>query len=635
MQHTPNVDQQRVIVLDDPADLELAIESAPDAEVVVVPYADVAIRERFASSSVRILTAEDLKIDVAETEAKRAARELIDQIWALPVGDETLDQVMRYRGVSLRNLAHAWLVIPLVDQLTSLIALDSLWTNHTPQQILLPRASGVWSHAARHLAASRDISVKTLRNVPPRAPIWPPVRRSVTQFVPDWFRWYRERRAADAELTQLTLRANRVIPSEQVDILVPVHFGGEARALLPIIERIRRDDQQSIVVGADAWGQAVSVFEKAKIEYQPLWDVVNWSEAVSRVREARRDLSATWYSATTSQEADRVRCRGVSVLRLMRDRWKVFVRNSLNHNSLRQYLLWIEMMDAALITWCPKVVVVADEAMGVNAAVIALAKRRRIATLHVQHGAILDHPKHRRGETDIITVGGDAVKRFLVNLGTQPGQIVVTGYPQFDPLDDREKLAAEPVRERLGLPHDKKLVLFTMLSGAGVTPLHEVVTGVREVVDAFRKLGLQYSYVFKRHPADRGDLLSQMGVDVQSLGAVSTIDEPIHPLLMAADVVVTQMSTTGTEALLLGKPLVIVNLSGRPDTIPYVEYGAALGVYRSGETTNALERALTDDGVRRRLTEGRDRFTRDFAYRPEQSSTECIVREIYKLVHAE
>ncbi len=354
-----------------------------------------------------------------------------------------------------------------------------------------------------------------------------------------------------------------------------------------------------------------------------------------RVRTALRELSKVWRTATVSQEADRVQCRGVSVLRLMRDRWDVFVRNSLNQSSLRQYLLWIELMDAALRTWRPKAVVVADEAMGVNAAVIALAKQHDIATLHVQHGAILDHPKHRRGETDIITVGGDAVKRFLVNLGTNPDQIVVTGYPQFDPLDDREKLAAEPVRERLGLPSDKRLVLFTMLSGAGVTPLHEVVTGVREVVDAFRKLGPGYSYVFKRHPADRGDLLTQMGVDIQSLGAVSTIDEPIHPLLMAADVVVTQMSTTGTEALLLGKPLVVVNLSGRPDTIPYVEYGAALGVYRSGEAAHAIERALTDENARRILADGRERFICDFAYRPERSSTECITNEIYRLVQTE
>jgi CDP-glycerol glycerophosphotransferase (TagB/SpsB family) len=43
---------------------------------------------------------------------------------------------------------------------------------------------------------------------------------------------------------------------------------------------------------------------------------------------------------------------------------------------------------------------------------------------------------------------------------------------------------------------------------------------------------------------------------------------------------ITAYSTTAIEAMILKKPVVIVNLSGEKDQMPYVRSGASVGVYK-------------------------------------------------------
>jgi len=42
----------------------------------------------------------------------------------------------------------------------------------------------------------------------------------------------------------------------------------------------------------------------------------------------------------------------------------------------------------------------------------------------------------------------------------------------------------------------------------------------------------------------------------------------------------------------LGKSLLIINLTGQPDSIPYVQEGVALGVYQEGRTEQTILRLL-------------------------------------------
>ncbi|MDD5422906.1 MAG: glycosyltransferase, partial [Candidatus Omnitrophica bacterium] len=75
-------------------------------------------------------------------------------------------------------------------------------------------------------------------------------------------------------------------------------------------------------------------------------------------------------------------------------------------------------------------------------------------------------------------------------------------------------------------------------------------------------------------------------------------DVPFTDLLSKADIMINRSSSTLLEACNAGIPVVIVNLSGRPDYFDACERGAALGVYREEDLPGAI-RTILNDKVRR------------------------------------
>lgn len=82
----------------------------------------------------------------------------------------------------------------------------------------------------------------------------------------------------------------------------------------------------------------------------------------------------------------------------------------------------------------------------------------------------------------------------------------------------------------------------------------------------------------------------------------------ILELIAACDVLITWESITAIEAMLLGKPVVIVNLTGREDLMPYVSAGAALGAYRQEEIAARLKDALENMDVINMLRQAQKRL---------------------------
>ncbi len=630
---TQNVGRSRAAIVLDVAPgphEELPFVSGPTA--LFVPSAGSEVEARLCERFDAVVTSEDLVTPAIGSEAMRAVPDAIESIWQVPVAVASLDEKLRYEGIRLADVAHSHLAYALADALVRLCALDEWWKRERPGELYVPARVGQWSHAAVLLARELQIPTRRLSGYPPTAPMWPLRRSSIARLAPDFLRRWRDRREARSEAASIGRRKPALPAEGGADVLALAHYPAEARALEPIMRRIIADGGCSVALSVDQWGGALRAAERSGLPFSLMQDCGDWREAAARVTRNARCLGRLWHRALRSPTALGIKHRGVSVPLLVRDEWGAMGELSLRQDCLRQYLWWIEMVRRAMEYWSPKVVLVADEAMPINVIQMLLAETAGTASVHVPHGAILEHPKHRACTATRIAVGGDAVRRFLVSLGTDSERIVTTGSPQFDSLADREALDAAPIRDDLGIPSDRPVVVYTMLSGQGVTPREDVIAATEEVLAACREMSGEAAFVFKRHPADRANILEQMGADTSALGAIVTYDAPIHPLLMVADVVVTQMSTTGQEALMLGKSLAVVNLSGRDDSIPYVAYGAAVPVNRSGALADAIRLALTDDATRSRLRTGRDEFVRDFAYRVDGRATERVVDEIAELV---
>jgi CDP-glycerol glycerophosphotransferase (TagB/SpsB family) len=120
--------------------------------------------------------------------------------------------------------------------------------------------------------------------------------------------------------------------------------------------------------------------------------------------------------------------------------------------------------------------------------------------------------------------------------------------------------------------------------------------------------------VIKLHPSEKLEEYREIpGMAEQKVIICRDVD--LYGLLHASELLMTVHSTVALEAMILDKPVITVNLTGKPDVMPYAESGAALGVYRKEDLAPAINKALYDPEVREKMAGKREKFVYDHAYK--------------------
>jgi hypothetical protein len=203
-------------------------------------------------------------------------------------------------------------------------------------------------------------------------------------------------------------------------------------------------------------------------------------------------------------------------------------------------------------------------------------------------------------------------------------KIVVTGQPRFDNLArsdeffDRDKIC-----RKCGLATNKKILLWATDSGVPVEENRENISALYQAATALEDVQL----AIKLHPAE--DQEAPLYKQNHSYAPIIIKGkQPISELLYVCDVMITKSSTTANEAAILNKPIVVLNLSGEPDAMPYVEKGIALGVYKKEDLVSTIKDALYDGKVREKLAEGREKFVYEYAYTQDGKASERVANLI-------
>jgi UDP-N-acetylglucosamine 2-epimerase len=264
----------------------------------------------------------------------------------------------------------------------------------------------------------------------------------------------------------------------------------------------------------------------------------------------------------------------------------------------------------------PNVVVVGNEYGTIGATVLAEARQRGIPALAVQHGVYgPGYPWYAFQTYDKLAVWGEATKRmFADRWGMPPDKLAVTGSVVHEHWAESIKTAAEDMRANLGVDPAHRLVLFAT-SFLSVTPEYQSVNEllITTFLSVVRQLP-RVRPVIKVHPDDDMALHRQI---VDRLGANDTIvvqDVEIRSLLAACDVLVTYYSTVAVEALLLGKPVVSLNLLPHLERESWVERGAVIEVQSTEGLTATLQSLLANGDTQARLADARREFLSDFFY---------------------
>ncbi len=239
------------------------------------------------------------------------------------------------------------------------------------------------------------------------------------------------------------------------------------------------------------------------------------------------------------------------------------------------------------------------------------ARHRGIPAVMLQHGMFGTYFK--AGALlpyDELMVLGPYAREVLAPLASRHTSFFETGHSQFDDLCQEPELGREAaaLRKEL-LKEHKHLVLATTQPIEVRLRENESRWWLELLGEACR--GEQALLAIKPHPDENAMLVHYREIAERMPDTVRVIrhgEVPLRLLIAACDLLATRFSTTAVEAALLSTPVMTVNLGGGADRYPYVDEGAAEGVYSPQEMYPTLHRLLSEPQARRGLIAGQRRF---------------------------
>lgn len=251
-----------------------------------------------------------------------------------------------------------------------------------------------------------------------------------------------------------------------------------------------------------------------------------------------------------------------------------------------------------------------------------------IKTLIVQHGTPNKYSLHAFApfEADCFAAWGDFTKELLVENGVEPERIVVTGGPVFD-----RTLSLKPDKGKIyaGLeigPESKKVIVFTTQApGAGFRPsAEEIESGIIETI----KGASQYPDIlllFQVHPGQAIEDIQKVAKKADHSSARVIKYRDTESLMAVSDGVITFFSTTAIDALILGKPLLLINLTDDREFFPFVPMGAAFGAYTKEEIMPAFKKLIESP---EELKGGREKAIPYVVYKTDGKSLDRVLNLI-------
>ena len=300
-------------------------------------------------------------------------------------------------------------------------------------------------------------------------------------------------------------------------------------------------------------------------------------------------------------------------------------------------------IESALVAERPDVVVLYAESSGLGRVAVAAARELDIPTFAIQHGIMYPHYySHEHAEFEMspesdreavptptrTAVYGSAARDLLVTRGSYaPDRIIITGSPKFDALvQAAEGYDRRTSRSALAIPRGHRFVVLATRWSAVGPVFDELVHAIEGLEDTW--------LLVKPHQAES---TAPYAARLEELRPTRTRMLPgsmnLLEILFASDGLVTVDSFASSEALVLGRPVLVVNLPSNLGAL--VDKGVALGV-RGGEPIGpALRELLFDDEVAKALERRRRDYLQEFAFGADGRSTERIVAAILETARGE
>ncbi len=287
----------------------------------------------------------------------------------------------------------------------------------------------------------------------------------------------------------------------------------------------------------------------------------------------------------------------------------VFTRDSINYGPIAASFvrhsvcshLWNECYRLLLLRKTidrvrPKSLLVLYDHGLYEACSVQLCKSRGVKSVTLQHALFLPGlPTTFPIRSDIYAAWGSREKEVLVAQGEKGERIHAIGSVLLEnfTVPSQEKRGDDTIKVLFATQAVQSAVTWYF----GYPPVGRLV---RMLVSSIGS-NSRFALTLRPHPNETIDhgtarLAAQAGIAVDRA-------TPLHKQIADHDVVVTQYSSTGVEALLAGKPLVMVNWVSNEEILPYASEGVAPFSLDPSDFPEKIETAINTFSGRRDAVE--------------------------------
>jgi hypothetical protein len=142
------------------------------------------------------------------------------------------------------------------------------------------------------------------------------------------------------------------------------------------------------------------------------------------------------------------------------------------------------------------------------------------------------------------------------------------------------------------------------------------------------------SFVVKPHPGDSGKVWRQVAEDRALANLEIVTQRDTYDLMRECDLLLTMFSTTGSEAICMGKPVISINPDNRPANEEYLNAGSAYSVTEERGLIEVLGELESVPPGTDRLARARRDFAESFFHREDRPAAERTVDFLEGLVRA-
>lgn len=274
----------------------------------------------------------------------------------------------------------------------------------------------------------------------------------------------------------------------------------------------------------------------------------------------------------------------------------------------------------------PKVVLMNDDCMWTKP-----QHRKKFTSIVLQSALITEEKRLRATISNDDTLKSDCYIVSGEKYGSEDSimahKTIVTGQPRYDNLYNiSNKSKKSNILKDSSIPIQNKIILWG-------TQFHtmnknEIITSIFSVFESIKNLDGAYLLI-KQHPSEKSvhkDIISTISEKLKFYNLkILKKDSDIFTYISICDSFITKFSTTGIEAISVGKPVIVFNSNKQTQRINYVEAGAAYAANDVRELSKVLKHCINNPED---LDPQRKRFVRDYLYLMDGNSSKRAYKAI-------